>query len=82
MIILSKKAKLSIIFYPQEGGGYTVRCPELQGCISEGDTMEEAYKNILEAIELCLEDEGMNKDMFLKGLAVDGKMYREVEIEI
>ncbi len=36
-------------------GGYTVQCLELPSAISEGDTKEEALKNIKEAIELVLE---------------------------
>jgi len=40
---------------PQEEGGFTAYVPSLPGCISEGDTKEEAIKNIKEAIELYLE---------------------------
>jgi predicted RNase H-like HicB family nuclease len=47
--------KLTIILEPQEEGGFTVHVPSLPGCISEGDTKEEAIKNIKEAIELYLE---------------------------
>jgi len=47
--------KLKIILEPSEEGGYTVFVPALPGCISEGDTKEEALKNIREAIELYLE---------------------------
>ena len=36
--------------------GYVVVCPSLQGCYSQGKTVEEALANIREAIELCLED--------------------------
>ena len=36
-------------------GGYTVVVPDLPGCISEGDTEEEALTNIQEAIELYVE---------------------------
>ena len=36
---------------PQKEGGYTVTAPALPGCISEGDTLEEALKNIKDAIE-------------------------------
>lgn len=39
----------------EEGKGYTVTVPALPGCISEGDTVEEALENIKEAIELYLE---------------------------
>ena len=40
----------------EEDGGYVVTCPSLQGCYSQGETVEEALANIREAIELCLED--------------------------
>lgn len=36
-------------------GGYTAYVPALPGCISEGDTEEEALHNIEEAIDLYLE---------------------------
>ncbi len=36
-------------------GGFVVECLEIPGCISEGETEEEALANIREAIELCLE---------------------------
>ena len=47
--------KLKIVFEPSDEGGYTVYVPSLPGCISEGDTKEEALKNMKEAIELYLE---------------------------
>jgi len=47
--------KLRVILEPSEEGGYTVTVPALPGCISEGDTKEEALRNIREAIELYLE---------------------------
>ena len=47
--------KIKIILEPGDEGGYTVTVPSLPGCISEGDTKEEAISNIKEAIELYLE---------------------------
>ncbi|MBS3106381.1 type II toxin-antitoxin system HicB family antitoxin [Candidatus Woesearchaeota archaeon] len=47
--------KITAILEPQEEGGYTVYIPSLPGCISEGNTKEEALKNIKEAVELYLE---------------------------
>jgi predicted RNase H-like HicB family nuclease len=42
-----------VVLIPEEDGdGYTVIVPSLPGCISEGDTVEEALANIREAIEL------------------------------
>jgi len=47
--------KLKVVFESSDEGGYTVYIPSLPGCISEGDTKEEALANIKEAIELYLE---------------------------
>ena len=47
--------KLAIILEPSEEGGYTALVPSLPGCISEGDSRQEALDNIREAIELYLE---------------------------
>ena len=47
--------KLTIVLEPQEEGGFTAYVPSLSGCISQGDTKEEAIRNIKEAIELYLE---------------------------
>ncbi len=40
---------------PQPEGGYTVYVPNLPGCVSEGESREEALAMIKEAIELYLE---------------------------
>ncbi len=47
--------KLQVILEPSDEGGYTVYAPALPGCISEGDTLDEAMANIKEAIQLYLE---------------------------
>jgi len=48
--------KYLAVFEPdKQVGGYTVTIPALPGCISEGDTFEEALANIKEAAELYLE---------------------------
>ncbi len=47
--------KIKVVLEPQEEGGYTVYVPSLPGCISQGETHDEALDNIKEAIELYLE---------------------------
>ncbi|MFQ6054648.1 MAG: type II toxin-antitoxin system HicB family antitoxin [Methanosarcinales archaeon] len=44
-----------VILEKQEEGGYTAQCLEIPGAISQGETKEEALKNIKEAIELVCE---------------------------
>ena len=46
--------KLSIIIEEDENGFYAF-CPELKGCHSQGETLEEAQENIKEAINLYIE---------------------------
>ncbi|MDO9325677.1 MAG: type II toxin-antitoxin system HicB family antitoxin [Methanoregula sp.] len=38
-----------------EDGGFTVSCPALPGCHSQGETMEEALVNIKDAISGCVD---------------------------
>ena len=47
--------KLRVVLEPSEDGGYTVTVPVLPGCISEGDSRDEALANIEDAIQLYLE---------------------------
>lgn len=59
---------MSRIFYPAlfhpETVGYSVTVPDLDGCFSEGDTLEQAYENTLDAIGLYLSDLADNKQPF------------------
>ncbi|MDJ1171512.1 type II toxin-antitoxin system HicB family antitoxin [Roseofilum sp. BLCC_M154] len=41
--------KYPITLYPEAEGGYTVAIADLPGCISQGDTLEEAVANIQDA---------------------------------
>jgi predicted RNase H-like HicB family nuclease len=48
--------KLEIVLEEEEEDGtYSVHCPALKGCHSQGSTKEEALQNIHEAIDLYLE---------------------------
>ncbi len=50
----SKKSKLShvaIVLEPAEEGGFIVYVPSLPGCVTQGDSYEEACNNAREAIE-------------------------------
>ena len=47
--------RFKIVLEPSDEGGFTVYVPSLPGCISEGDSIDEALANIREAVELYLE---------------------------
>jgi predicted RNase H-like HicB family nuclease len=46
---------IRVVLEPSEEGGFTVYVPSLPGCVSEGETRQEALANIKEAIGLYLE---------------------------
>ena len=50
-----------IILQKEKEGGYTVVNLALEGCYSQGETVEEALTNIKEATLLCLEDEKISQ---------------------
>ena len=47
--------KLSVTIDRDEDGVWIVECPAIPGCVSQGDSREQALANIREAIALCLE---------------------------
>jgi predicted RNase H-like HicB family nuclease len=47
--------KLTAVFEPAKEGGYTCFVEEVPAAISEGETLEEAKKNLLEALQLVLQ---------------------------
>ncbi len=46
--------KFHITIERDEDGRYVAECTDLPGCLSEGETLEEAMENISEAIIGCL----------------------------
>jgi predicted RNase H-like HicB family nuclease len=50
--------RIKVVLESSDEGGYTVYVPSLPGCISEGETVEDALTNVREAIELYLEPVG------------------------
>lgn len=40
---------------PEDGGGFVATAPELPGCLSDGDTPEEALRNAYDAIGCWIE---------------------------
>jgi predicted RNase H-like HicB family nuclease len=62
------KKEFKVILHPDlEDGGYWVECPELPGCSSQGDSVEEALDLIKDAIKGHLEvEEEFKKEKSLK----------------
>ncbi len=52
---ISIAMKFTVVLVPDEASGYSVICPAMPGCVSQGNSLDEALSNIREAIVLCLE---------------------------
>lgn len=47
--------RFKAIVHTEPGGGYWAEVPELQGCFTQGDTLDEIYSNLTEAIACHLD---------------------------
>jgi predicted RNase H-like HicB family nuclease len=69
--------KFTVVVAPEADGGYSVTCPALPGCVSQGDSLTETLENIKEAIVLVLE---VRKEQRLTGpVESPAIVAREVE---
>lgn len=50
------KGKYIVLIHKDEEYGYWGECPELPGCFSQGDTVEELMTHLKDAIELYFKD--------------------------
>lgn len=62
-----------VVLEPSEDGGYTVYVPSLRGCVSEGETEEDALENIRDAILLW-------RQTWEDIAAERGSLLRQVEV--
>jgi predicted RNase H-like HicB family nuclease len=74
------KYNITAVVYPQSEGGYSVVCPDISGCASQGNTLDEALRNIKEAVELRL-DSDADAIEELKAASLPGRIVADVEIE-
>lgn len=50
--------QLPLFIEKDEDGFYIVECPVLEGCYSQGETLDEALRNIREVVGLISEERG------------------------
>ncbi|UUX91802.1 type II toxin-antitoxin system HicB family antitoxin [Methanoplanus endosymbiosus] len=72
--------KFNIIIEIDEEGGYIAECPDLPGCITEGDTQDEAIRNLNEAIIGCLKSRLKSAINNIKFIESDEKLNISLDI--
>lgn len=51
-----ERLQFPVFVEKDEDGFYVAECPMLQGCYTQGKSLDEALKNIEEVIEMCIEE--------------------------
>ena len=75
------RAKLSVICKKQSNDSYFAMCPELRGCYTQGDTYEEALKNLEELAIITLKeeaDEEIRREIFMDRVYIYSDMIVEI----
>jgi len=76
-----KKYIAQVLVEQDEDGKYIAACPSLEGCYTQGDTFEEAMKNIEDVIEMCLKELKHEKKNFdLRYPEIIGVKHLEIAI--
>ena len=60
-----KKQIFTVLIEKDENGTYVAEVPDLKGCYTQGDSVEEVMKNIKEVIEMCLEEQNVTPNEFI-----------------
>ncbi len=60
-----KKQVFTVLIEKDENGTYVAEVPDLKGCYTQGDSVEEVMKHIKEVIEMCLEEQDVKPNEFI-----------------
>lgn len=52
---MKRYQEFEIDYYQDEDGYFTAQVPAIPGCLAWGKTLQEAYRNAVDAVESCLE---------------------------
>lgn len=68
---MAKEHEFEVVLQPEPEGGFSVSVPRLPGCMSQGETREEALAMVKEAIEGYLESLEAHGDPIPKPVEVE-----------
>ena len=65
------EVKLKIVLHEAEEGGYWAEVPSIEGCVSQGETLEDLIENISKAVEGCLSVDISDSDFGAKNTVME-----------
>ncbi len=75
------RLKLSILYTEQDNGSYFAVCPDLKGCFTQGDTLEQAIYQIKDLINAIVKED-LKNDELIKISQAKSKMFSEYELVV
>lgn len=73
-----RTVNFNVVLESNPEGGFTARCVEIPGAISEGETEEEAMENVADAIQLIL---AARREEAERQARVTGSSLRRVAVD-
>lgn len=73
--------KLSILCSEQENGSYVAVCPDLRGCFTQGDTLDQAMAQIKDLINAIIKD-GLPESELSELTQTKTKIFSEYELVV
>jgi len=61
---MTSEPRYPILIYPAEEGGYVAEIPALKGCLAQGETPDECFKELAKVQALWLESARRNNEEF------------------
>jgi predicted RNase H-like HicB family nuclease len=72
--------KYVVYLEPAEEGGYVIWCPALPGCVTQGETVEEALEMIKDAIQGYIESLKIVGELIPNGIEAEVERVEVVSI--
>ena len=72
-----KSLNYMVLIEQDEDGIYIAKVPDIQGCYTQGKSVEQAMERIKEAIQVCLEAEELEDILPLKFVGI-----KQVEVKV
>ena len=75
--------RVPVVVYPESSGGFSIVCPTLPGCHSQGETLQEALANVREAVSLyldVLEEDGLPLPEAVEPLVTSVEVARGAQV--
>ena len=73
--------KLSIICTEQSNGAYVAICPDIKGCFTQGDTLDQAIRQLKDLMMATIRED-LHSEELAELAQAKSKIFSEIEIAV